>query len=135
MKKYKTWEAIKLIGENKENKFTDSSKRTLTLDGRGNITIISSLGEDLKNRCFNPDREWELVQQPVSFLEAVKAYAEGKTISCNIGKRTYVYRPNEKAKVFNSMGGYLLVDVYNENEAISTEEILKGEWFIGGSND
>jgi hypothetical protein len=72
--------------------------------------------------------ELEEIPQPVPFLDAVKAYAEGKTVECTVGNSKYVYSPNG----FNhdeSLGYFFKPDKYPDMP-ISTKEILEGIWKI-----
>lgn len=67
--------------------------------------------------------KWELVQEPVTWQEAIEAWANGKTIECRIYEDINIYKP-----------GYVeeLVDL--ENFAVSMEEILEGTWYIRQRN-
>jgi hypothetical protein len=58
--------------------------------------------------------------QPVSFMEAVKAYSEGKTIRC--GGTKYVSKTG-LASGFGSSSS-------NNGTYLNCREILQGEWFI-----
>jgi len=70
------------------------------------------------------DTELEEIPQSVPFLEAVKAYSEGKTIRC-AGKcvaMEQVYSPNTAAST---------IPLRTTNgTAITDKEILSGIWFI-----
>jgi hypothetical protein len=76
--------------------------------------------------------EWELIQQPVDFLTAVKAYSEGKTIRCELKGEITVYRPSFKSLkqrlMFELKGGH--------TRTVDADEILNGTWYIeeGESN-
>jgi hypothetical protein len=118
MKSYKTWEVIKMLDENPKLKF-----RCLTDCGlHKNISVINNTvcwAKDLPLYvAVDSEIKWSLVQQPVSFMEAVQAFKEGKTI-------TEMYSP------FHS--------IYGKNEArmmeISAEEILTGNWFMEECED
>jgi hypothetical protein len=69
--------------------------------------------------------------KPVSFMEAVKAYSEGKTIKCKLsraitGDEEIVYNPSHHK---SGLGyGYWIEDSLTRN--ISTEAILHGTWYI-----
>jgi len=58
------------------------------------------------------------VETPVSFLEALKAYEEDKTIKCAVTGYTRTYTPQNKGLTDN-MGAY-----------ITANEILNGQWYI-----
>ena len=98
----------------------------------GNI-ITTGMSVFIKNGCLSWEDgkvflitkdtfefEWELVQEPVSFMEAVKAYAEKKTIKCisKYGEREYHYCCTNTGMVDNI------------GSAMSPEEILHGKWYI-----
>jgi hypothetical protein len=70
------------------------------------------------------------ITQPVAvpFLEAVKAYSEGKTIRCEMsGMEIQRYTPNRYGsyKCLKSQLG----------ATISANEILNGKWYIGEPNE
>jgi hypothetical protein len=68
----------------------------------------------------NWDDNWELVQKPVPFMEAVKAFYAGKTIRCESdswGKREYKRTDNTDSHM-----------VDNCYASITAEEILDGVW-------
>ena len=73
---------------------------------------------------FVANTKFYKIQQPVDFIEAVKAYSKGKKIRCSLNSKTDVYF---KAKSYE--GGFnLLVDEYGDG--IDDTEILGGEWYI-----
>lgn len=67
---------------------------------------------------------WTLVQEPVSFMDAVKAFDEGKTIKCKYSNEEFIYS--------ESISGLLETqsDILNEFLAVGSKEILYGKWFI-----
>jgi hypothetical protein len=125
MKKYTTWEAIKMLSENSKLEFnlytngeehTDKSLRTI-----GSTVTVKAMGT--YNDHLRIETEWVLVQQPVSFMEAVKAYHEGKTIYSisidNSVRNTY----SKQSAVSN-----YLIDACGNT--ITSHEILSYKWFI-----
>jgi hypothetical protein len=123
MKKYKTWEMYKMLTENKELKFkrvgdgmeVNFSKKIK--NGKfADYYLHQSNGE-----CPMLSDEWELIQQPIPFMEAVKAYSEGKTIRCELGMQTSTYPSNGIPDC--------MVDK-EHNLAVSCREIMEGKWFI-----
>jgi hypothetical protein len=128
MKTYKTWQAIKMLSENPKLVFKSNSGLykpiTLELD-KGGFIEISYL--DLRS-SIKSDFEWILVQQPVSFIEAVEAYSKGKTIYCEFNSRKYIYEPDVIKKCIVAEEGYVVED--DTESSISTGEILQGKWFI-----
>lgn len=66
--------------------------------------------------------EWEKVQEPVDFMEAMKAYRDDKTIYCLLEDTKYTYNPSDTGR---------LDTVYDQcNDGLSLEEILDGKWYI-----
>ena len=64
------------------------------------------------------------IQKPISFMEALKAFNNGKTIRC-------IYEGDE---YFYKWGiGYMLID--EDKNPISSTEILNGEWYIEGDGE
>lgn len=125
MKKYTTWEAIKMLSENPKLKFN--------LDYHGNVTADKNLEVKDKfiilnakspfNRHLNISAEWVLVQVQVSFMEAVKAYHEGKTI----------YSIDDDGSVRNTYSKQSDISNYLTDAcgyAITSHEILNYKWFI-----
>lgn len=128
--KYKTREAIKALTDNPKLRF-----RCLRLSGSSCLIIDDATGELRWDGCFDnkvfgmahlPEKqqgnlldEWELVQEPVPFLEVVQAYIEGEEIYCMFnGEEFSRYKPlipNSGHKNFNML---------------STKEILEGLWYI-----
>jgi hypothetical protein len=136
MKKYNTGEAIAMLAENPELRFRDdigsvitTSKTTKKIVWEKNATQSE---EDfiMYNRALNCDNlhiKWELIQQPIPFMEAVKAYSEGKTIRCELdGMRTQTY-------VWGTDSGFK--NIRNNYGAVAAEEILNGKWYVEDSNE
>jgi predicted lipoprotein with Yx(FWY)xxD motif len=121
MKKYKTWEIIKMLTTYPMLKFTATAMNGLqkVMYYRHDLGFLCQ--QDGDNIKFYDSDEWTLIQQPIPFLEAVQAYAEGKTIrvECEDGNRQY--KPL-------GMGGYMMMD--DRHQALTSLEILKGKWYI-----
>jgi hypothetical protein len=78
--KYKTWEVVKMLTENHELVFVRPSDGVRTMLG-DKIHAGEIIGKYLKQTNGEGIRlsdEWELVPQPITFTEAVKAAIEGK---------------------------------------------------------
>ena len=63
-------------------------------------------------------------QKPVSFMKALKAFDNGKTIRCIYEGDEYFYKWG---------AGYMLAD--EDKNPISSTEILNGEWYIEGDDE
>ena len=133
MKKYKTWELLKMA-EEREYGFNKSvGERPKYRDSNGNVVVFDknaygkglflSNGFPLKLALVNT--EWELIQQPIPFMEAVKAYSEGKTIRCEgLSGFTYIYK-RCCGDDFRDTNG----------SAPCVGEILEGTWYVEDSNE
>jgi hypothetical protein len=131
MKKYKTSEVIAMLEENPKLKFKNGATALYVnasgyLEGENNGKC--SLDGNIKIFIHKHDigifktDEWELIQQPIPFLEAVKAYAAGKkTIRCesSIGIKRYEYQGISNSPILDELGN-----------AVSHLEILQGTWFV-----
>ena len=73
---------------------------------------------------INLNSEWELVQQPIPFMEAVKAYSEGKTIRCESDCGSWQYKKEFSDEIKDT-----------KHTAISTHEILEGTWYVEDSHE
>ncbi|WP_461614338.1 hypothetical protein [Clostridium sp. Marseille-QA1073] len=133
MKTYKTWEVIKMITEDKNKKFeatygTDKLLIYANNDGffkiqTNNVACTHQLDGNLQIRG-----EWTLIKQPVSFMEAIKAFSQGKTIKALRKNREYtVYKP-VKHSAFTIYDYEGLIDT--RRMPIVPYEILYCEWYI-----
>ena len=123
MKKFKTWEIVKMYQEGN----LKSGQRLKTSSNLDNLIVTEKcLQWEETDEDFTIDRkrsgyEWELIQQPVSVTEAAKAYIEGKTVASECrqwGSRTY--KPDQHDAVMRDQQG----------KAVTAEEILEGIWYI-----
>jgi hypothetical protein len=74
MKKYKTWEVIKMLTENNKLKFRTVDNYTLANNGYGLLQAYSNAGKQIDwSGNIQLKDEWTLVQQPVSFMEVLKS--------------------------------------------------------------
>jgi hypothetical protein len=126
-KKYKTSEAIAMLEQNPNLKFMDVDGSILSLSRYG--YLFRNHPEDKDGVGCNgidgnikPNTAWELIQQPVDFLTAVKAYAEGKTIRCERCTTITKYNPNGEYT-------YDLNDTRTQR-AICADEIINGRWYV-----
>lgn len=127
MKKYKTWEMIKMLEENPNLKFkpVDQSYEVKTLKGdSGNIELVQ--GNYNSSVFLYLNYEWTLIQTPVPFLEAVQAYSEGKTIRCEYSDTKTIFSPE-----FNtSCIGFGMWFATKYEATVSTGQILEGKWYV-----
>jgi hypothetical protein len=130
MKKYKTWEVIKAMTENKDLRFkynTGYETGEIAVV-RSDIRVVKCDGKPIDTHFELHTGfigiEWELIQQPITFMEAVKAYSEGKTIRCEIG---------EEARVYDYKVGYGMTNI--DHYAITVGEILNGKWYVEVPNE
>lgn len=109
------WEVVKMLSENPQLTFKLSQATDTTL----RVNEIGLL-VDSNDNCINipVNTKWTLEQQPVSFMEAIKTFREGKEIYCKLDKYTYTFRT----------GFMELKDV--DGNPITPREIVDGKWFI-----
>lgn len=115
--------AILESGKVVEFEATPTSGRRSVLYRNGKYFIIdtyNSNGEKIEfcapagafNKNFSTDLDWELVRQPVTWQEALQAWADGKTIS-------YSYMGYDKRFPFE-----------DSNTMMSIEKIKNAEWYV-----
>jgi hypothetical protein len=132
----KIWEVVKALTVNPEAQFKNQRfGGIIGYNEFGSLAWISGTkrdGEAFTLSCIqnvpewcqgNWDDDWELVQEPVDFMTAVKAYAEGKTIRCEYNNRTLNFSDDCK-----HWDGFRFAP--NELGYIGTESILHGKWYI-----
>lgn len=73
---------------------------------------------------FSNDTEIEEIPQPVPFMEAVKAYSEGKTVECHLGAYVTIY----SRECRHCLKGYAMRS--KSGQTLTDEEILNGIWTI-----
>ena len=94
----------------------DSANKILAWNGCRNYPLII---------CdTNLQSKFIVVEKPVSFIEAIKAYTNGKDIMCEHNGGCSIY----KNKYCEDNCVNILYDDYGDG--ISAEEILNGEWYI-----
>jgi hypothetical protein len=118
MKTYKTWEVIKLLTENPKLQFENDSYNSILktdLKYSAYLDLVNKgTFENKKLEIYlGLDHEWTLIKQPVSFMEAVKAFKEGKTIKSVCNTSWDSYSPDQ-----------------TDFMEITPEEILEGKWYI-----
>jgi hypothetical protein len=124
----KTWEVMKMLAENPNLKFKnlsfDYGKNAYLCrhaNGFYRLNNVKQLehDEDLNHMFLNANDEWEIFDEEVDFMTAIKAHNQGKEIYCLIGDTKYTYQPTMST---------LLQD--GDGLGMTSDEILKGEWHI-----
>jgi hypothetical protein len=77
---------------------------------------------------ISQNTELEEIQQPIPFLEAVKAYSEGKTIRCEWKGRSQNWASKYK-------NGSQYMGIKECDGAICPEEILNGTWYLEDNHE
>jgi tricorn protease-like protein len=102
----------------------------ITFDGEKIKSIKIKHGEfgDAKNSYIkvyvSESTEVEEMQKPITVVEAMRLYREGKTVICTWGGLSRIYT----AKIGNMLKQYNLND--NNGMAVSALEILEGVWTV-----
>lgn len=93
----KLWEALKELEENPKKVFKSNN-------GFGEVTLGYSNGiefigvQKTKNGTFLSElRDWQEVKQPVTWQEAIEAWANGKKIRCKCEGGETFYRPSKES--------------------------------------
>ena len=144
MREYETWEVIKMLGENPKLRFINGIKIGHMYDDGGVVVsntigfihnklyFIKSDGTEFVPFAISEEvfaMKWQLVRTPVTWQEAIQAWSEGKTISCDQcqGKRDEICNDCRlSTQVFNQKGDCL--------SPICKAQIKTGTWYIGGSD-
>lgn len=136
MKKYKTWEVIKALAENPKLRFK-CNRYTIGANSYGSIVHekngeCSDMGEFLSlSAGVTSQTGWELIQESVDFLTAVKAYSEGKTIRCEANGSEYIFNGKcHRSKI--GQGAWFRSE---RDTILSTEMILNGTWYVEEGNE
>ena len=114
----KLWEVLKELDENPNKRFKSVNYNQ--------EEIIISMGTgcyDLPFRVLDSNRDWQEIKQPVTWQEAIEAWANGKTIKCVHYGENYA---------FEGRSVFLATDEHVEpsNVEPSKKMILDGTWYI-----
>ena len=118
MKTYKTWEVIKMLTENSKLNFTNGKGVNLNI---GEFGFLEGKFNDCEglNGNINLENKWTLVQEPVTYAEAIAAWADEKKVRCVHGGRLFIY---------NGFKHQSMVD--QKGVSITKGAIKYGKWFI-----
>jgi hypothetical protein len=115
--KYKFWEVIKMLTENNNLQF---KTKHFTIKLIGNRLVFIGIdgsefeGIDADDFC----EDYEIIEQPVHYIEALKALEQGKTIKiCKADNRTKEVRNFTVTSDMN-------------NFEFCLDDIKHGEWYI-----
>lgn len=117
-RKYKTWEAIKMLEENPKLRFKSimACKYLVSEEYFCSPVVQCKPKDETYNDLIFLNDYWEIVKpepKPVSFMEAVKAYDDGKTIRVEVEGLVYYRYPK-----------------IDEVKAFRLDHIINGTWFV-----
>ena len=134
----KLWEVLKALEENPKRKFEYGNvDRFYTMgihkvygESYFQLTAVNEEGKNISDLAsgqfdgnFTLDNDWQEIKQPVTWQEAIEAWAtKGKDISCKIVKQEYYF------KKFKEKYNTELQD--HNGYGIAWEHITKGTWYI-----
>ena len=114
----KLWEVLKELEENPEKVFKSNN-------GFGEVTLEYSNGikfigiQKTRDGSFLSEiRDWQEIKQPVTWQEAIEAWADGDTVKCVLGKSESVFF-GEKIAFRNQ-----------DASVIDKVQIREGAWYI-----
>lgn len=126
MKTYETWKALKMLTQNPELRFHNKQGLRMIINSIGQVVVahevvaLKSVGAIYS--CVFPVpavEKWTLIREPVTWQEALAAWAEGKTVKCVAEKDQFIYE--EKEQVFGPK---------NIWQGVGLEHLRCGTWFI-----
>ena len=119
MRTYKTWEVVKMLMENPRLRFEakiNKKKSNMWIDTDGDLAMdVVKTAPDYPitdNEWLNA--EWHLVETPVTWQEALQAWAEEKTVICK----------------FNDINEEYICFSNDYDTHLTRYQILYGQWFI-----
>lgn len=115
--KYKFWEVIKMLTENNDLQF---KTKIFTIKLKDNyLVFIGSNGTELKGiEAADFYEDYEIIEQPVHYIEALKAFEQGKKIKI---RKADTWTKNVRDYVVTS-------DMNNFEFCL--DDIKHGEWYI-----
>ncbi len=119
MNTYKTWEVVKILMENPRLRFEakiNKKKSNMWIDTDGDLVMdVVKTAPDYPitdNEWLNA--EWQLIETPVTWQEALQAWAEEKTVICK----------------FNDINEEYICLSNDYDTHLTRYQILYGQWFI-----
>lgn len=132
-RKYKTWEVIKMLNENRRLKFKKVNVNEVTLENRDGLVRFYDSRTYLPCYGFWSDDEWELMQEPISFEEAIKKLEKGIDVVCEIEYKGNICKYTYSRNTSTICGFGVLLRPQDEcgtYSSVTTQEILNGKWYI-----
>lgn len=125
VKSYTNSEVMEMLKHNSALKFEHENKdinvkMIISANKIGYINLRCEGCRDGMDGNIKLTDEWQLVQQPVSFMEAIKAYKNGKAIRCELIGTSKTYIPHANS----------IVPADNTCRPITVDEMLNGKWYI-----
>ncbi|MDF2800812.1 MAG: hypothetical protein K0S61_715 [Anaerocolumna sp.] len=136
MKKYKTWEVVKMLTETNNLIFKTVDNYRLSSNKYGLLKAYSNTGKEIEwSGNINLEDAWTLVQEPVSFIEAVKST---KAVRVEHEFITKLEPSSSDKRFFNDLinGKFFDIDnlIYNVSEYADAEPLrdilLNGKWYV-----
>jgi hypothetical protein len=119
----KTYEMIEALYKNPKLRFA-SSKEEKQVFAKTSPFCIGYMQDGRFNLLETCERDlladWEVINEPVTFMTAIHSFCEGKTIKCelnNSGAR--IYNHDITGKIIDHLG-----------DCITCYEIVNGKWYI-----
>ncbi len=111
-----TWEMIKKLSKNPKLK-AKSDEWIVYIDKRGSFHMLDPNGdeEELNLTIFD---EWEIIEEPVSWQEAIQAWLNGKDVYC----------VSDDVKINISGENNVLEDV--NHLYLTKDDFKNGKWYI-----
>jgi hypothetical protein len=122
MRTYKTWEIIKMLSENPNLRFKAmpySEAKTFFDEAclvNGVLCWGGNKAYPLQISIGKYDIDWKLIETPVTWHEALQAWAEGKTVICKLNDI------NEEYSEICFSNDY--------DTPLTRHQILYGQWFV-----
>ena len=109
---------MKALEENPKKVFKNDINREISISAQGGIAFIDVYFQN--GNCYiDPSKDWHEVKQPVTWQEAIEAWANGKRIRCVINKAEFIFEKRHYRE-FQDQNDY----------GLAVEQITKGTWYI-----